>query len=90
MSSFLEKLIAAFVLMIGVPICLALSILTSLMWIPMLLGAAINGILWNVFALAPMKWVNSLKEFIFACYVFSILWITMPIAVFNDEFEGVE
>ena len=76
-------------LVIGVPICLVLSILTSLMWIPMILGAAINGILWHVFTLAPMKWVNSLEEFIFLCYGFSALWVVIPIAAFSDGLEDI-
>jgi len=87
MNPFLRKLTAAFLLVIGVPICLVLSILTSLMWVPMILGAAANGILWHVFSLAPMKWVNSLEEFIFSCYGFSALWIAVPIAGFEEDFE---
>jgi hypothetical protein len=53
----------------------------------MILGAAANGILWHVFSLAPMKWVNSLEEFIFSCYGFSALWIAVPIAGFEEDFE---
>ena len=89
MNPFLRKLTAAFVLVIGVPVCLVLSILTSLMWIPMILGAAINGILWHVFSITPMKWVDRLEEFIFLCYGFSALWITVPIASFRDDFEDI-
>lgn len=86
MKTFLRKLIACLLLAIGIPIGIVLSILTSLMWVPLLPGVGLN-FYCNSFGLEPRKWVGNLEEFIFLCYGFAALWIVVPLEVLTNGGE---
>ena len=85
MSMSFQKFLSVLLFPVGVLVCIALLIISSILWVPYLIAALIDLLLWKVFDKDIREGVNSFEEFIFACYGFAALMVFLPLSAFEEE-----
>lgn len=80
-----QKLLAVLLFPVGVLVCIAALIISSLLWVPYLIAALIDWLLWKLFDKDIRDEVNSFEEFILVCYGFAALMVFLPISAFEEE-----
>lgn len=85
MSMSFQKFLSVLLFPVGVLACIAVLVVSSILWVPYLIAALIDLLLWNLFDKDIREGVNSFEEFIFACYGFAALMVFLPISAFEEE-----
>jgi hypothetical protein len=80
-----QKVFAAILFPVGVLVCIAALIMSSLLWIPYIIVSIIDKLLWVLFNKEAYEWVSSFEEFIFACYGFAAVMVYLPLSAFEEE-----
>lgn len=73
-------------LLIGVVLCIAIWIIATIMWPIFFIALLVNYCIRLKYKIEKRSnFVNTIEEFIFACYGFGIMFILLPFEMFNDE-----
>ena len=85
MNMSFQKFLAVLLFPVGVLVCIAVLIVSSLLWVPYLVAVLIDLLLWKLLDKDIRNGVKSFEEFIFACYGFAALVVFLPISAFEEE-----